>query len=540
MNNTLLSKDAPVELTIQKMQEALQNLGASYTLKDLKNPLNRCYSINIASIEAPKHIYANGKGNSIEATKASALGEYIERLQTNMFFADFYLPKLNYFLDQKEFDFRGGYLNKELLKIYDPYNELLKEDLIDFNSDYFDKIVSLPYKEQKTDETIYFPINILNSLYVSNGLSSGNTPQEAQVQALSEICERYVKIEILKNSYSLPLYPKSILKQYSKLLSNINTLEESGYIIKVLDASFEGRFPVVAIALINPKNSTLFVSFGSHPILEVALDRTINELMQGRDLNMLDSFETPTFDKNMVTNYLNIESHYIDSNGVFGFDFLSSKHSFNFSSWRYNGKNSLDELHYLSNLLYNFDKKIYLREYNYLGIYSCSIIVPNFSEVYPIEDLIYNNKNRAKEIRDMIINYQNYNFDEILENITPLENSIDLDSYIGVIFKNPFTILEFKAHLYLSIKEYEAAKELLIYSLQKTSKIVYELLLLKEQNKDFSLYQNTMFEIFTKEDVLNACDIIDGKKTLIDTTYHQDYLNILELYKKLNIKKSSL
>ena len=98
MNNTLLSKDAPVELTIQKMQEALQNLGASYTLKDLKNPLNRCYSINIASIEAPKHIYANGKGNSIEATKASALGEYIERLQTNMFFADFYLPKLNYFL----------------------------------------------------------------------------------------------------------------------------------------------------------------------------------------------------------------------------------------------------------------------------------------------------------------------------------------------------------------------------------------------------------------------------------------------------------
>jgi len=58
---------------------------------------------------------------------------------------------------------------------------------------------------------------------------------------------------------------------------------------------------------INPKNSTLFVSFGAHPILEVSLERTMTELMQGRDLNNLDSFEIPTFDMDMVSDYFNIE-----------------------------------------------------------------------------------------------------------------------------------------------------------------------------------------------------------------------------------------
>lgn len=535
----LLSKTASLEDSISSMQNALQSIDATYTLSHQKHPMEYCYSVNIASKEAPKHIYANGKGSCEKASLASALGEYIERLQTNMFFSDFYLPNMKYFPDQKEIHFGDEYLDEYLKTLYDPNDELYDDDMVDFNSDLEDKIVALPFTEIATEHITYFPVNLLNTLYVSNGLASGNSPKEAQVQALSEICERYVKIEIIKNGYSLPSYPKEIISKYSKLVSSIKTLENAGYIIDVLDASFEGKFPVTAISLINPNTSTLFVSFGAHPILEVALERTMTELMQGRDLDSLDDFEIPTFDSSLVNDSSNIESHYIDSNGKLSFEFLSSKKTFKFTAWEYNGSNCDDEHAYLTNLLYSLDKKIYLREYDYLGFYSCQIVVPSFSEVYPIDDLIYNNKNRAKQIRRMILNYNDFDSDEILDSISALEDTIDVGAYIGVIFEHPFTLLEFKAQLYLSMKDFTEAKEILQFSSNKIAKIVYELLIMKEQKKKFEEYADGLYKIFGKENVTKAHNIIQGEEYLIDISFDTTYQNILNLYTAISSNKQS-
>ncbi|SQC38839.1 YcaO-like family [Klebsiella pneumoniae] len=41
-----------------------------------------------------------------------------------------------------------------------------------------------------TGETVYIPMNIVGNLYVSNGMSAGNTRNEARVQGLSEVFER--------------------------------------------------------------------------------------------------------------------------------------------------------------------------------------------------------------------------------------------------------------------------------------------------------------------------------------------------------------
>ena len=89
----LLSKNAPLEESILKMRSVLESVGCKTTLSEQKHPLQNCYSVNLSSLEAPSHIYSNGKGISTDASLASAFGEYIERLQTNNFFSDFYLPK---------------------------------------------------------------------------------------------------------------------------------------------------------------------------------------------------------------------------------------------------------------------------------------------------------------------------------------------------------------------------------------------------------------------------------------------------------------
>jgi len=54
----------------------------------------------------------------------------------------------------------------------------------------------------------------------------------------------------------------------------------------------------------------------------------MTELMQGRDLDSLDGFETPTFDMSIVADSFNLESHFVDSNGKLGFGFLSAKKEF--------------------------------------------------------------------------------------------------------------------------------------------------------------------------------------------------------------------
>jgi len=536
----ILSKNAPLEESIAKMQAVLSSVGCETTFSHEKHPLSHCYSVNVASVEAPNYIYANGKGSISEASMASALGEYIERLQTNNFFIDFYLPNRKYYPDEVAFEFDGAYMNKELHSLYNPDGEMTASDLVDYNSDYTDKVVALPFIRQSNDEKTYIPINILSNLYVSNGLATGNTPQEAQVQALSEIFERHAKIEIIKNGYALPAFPEELVASFPKLQSDIEALRDLGYIVEVLDASLGGKYPVTAISLINPKNATLFVSFGAHPILEVSLERTMTELMQGRGLDNLDAFEVPTFDMSIVADSFNLESHFIDSNGKLGFGFLNAHKSFDYTPWDYEGKNSADEYAYLTAILGKENKEMYLREYNYLGFYSCQMIIPGFSEVYPIEDMIYNNKNEGKRIRDMVLNSSEYASEDILTHIESLDNTIDVGKYIGVIFENSFTMLTFKAQIYLLLGDFDSALELLEAGDDKIGHIVAELIHMSHAKQTWKDYSQALFNIFTEERVMRAVAVFNAEAPLIDLTFHHDYYNMLAMFDRLEDKKKML
>ncbi|CAM3895534.1 YcaO-like family protein [Arcobacter cloacae] len=533
----LLSKNSPVEQSILKMQNILKDVGCEATFSQEKHPLKNCFSVNLASIEAPNHIYSNGKGVISDASIASAYGEYIERLQTNNFFIDFYLPNRKYYPDEVAFDFGGGYLNPELKNIYSANGELEDKDLVDFNSDYMDKIVALPFIKQSSKETTYIPINILSNLFVSNGLATGNTANEAKVQALSEIFERYVKIKIIKEGLALPKFPDDAIKSFPKVYEDIQALRELGYKVEVFDASLGGVFPVTAISFINPKNSTLFVSFGSHPILEVSLERTMTELMQGRDLNNLDSFEIPTFDMELVSDYFNIEAHFIDSNGKMGFSFLSSKKSFEYSAWKYAGNGSEDEYAFLLDILKSENKEMYLREYTYLDFYSCQMIVPNFSEVYPLDDMVYNNKNNGKLIRDMVLNFEKYDENEILDTIDSLDNSLNMQLYIGVIFEENFTMGDFKAQLLLLLGEIDDVIELLEFGNNKLGHLVAQLLRMQNDELDWEEYESALNDIYGEEKIKKAINIIEGNEFLINRTLHKDYYNMLSMFDKLEVKK---
>jgi ribosomal protein S12 methylthiotransferase accessory factor len=59
-------------------------------------------------------------------------------------------------------------------------------------------------------------------------------------------------------------------------------LEEQGFPVLVKDASLGGQYPVMCVTLMNPRTGGVFASFGAHPSFEVALERSLTELLQGR------------------------------------------------------------------------------------------------------------------------------------------------------------------------------------------------------------------------------------------------------------------
>jgi ribosomal protein S12 methylthiotransferase accessory factor len=312
-NTFILGKDLPVEQTIANMTEMLADLGMKIEISSWRNIVPNVWSLHIRDAASPM-CFTNGKGASKESALCSALGEFIERLNNNFFYNDQFFgtdiansefvhyPNEKWFALTKNDALPTGMLDDYCLDIYNPDDELFGSHLIDTNSGNKDRgICSIPYTRKSDGETVYFPSNLIENLFLSNGMSAGNNLQEAHVQCLSEIFERAVKRQIIEDEIVLPDVPMQVLEKYPSILAGINGLEEQGFPIVVKDASLGGQFPVMCVTLMNPKTGGVFASFGAHPSLEVALERSLTELLQGRSFEGLNDVPKPTFNSMAVS-----------------------------------------------------------------------------------------------------------------------------------------------------------------------------------------------------------------------------------------------
>ena len=296
----------------------------------------------------------------------------------------------------------AGILDERLHAFYDPQQELSASDLVDLQSGNADRgVCALPFTRQSDQQTVYIPMNIIGNLYVSNGMSAGNTANEARVQGLSEVFERYVKNRIIAESISLPAIPDEVLNRYPGVVEAIAKLEEEGFPILSYDASLGGNYPVICVVLFNPTNGTCFASFGAHPDFGVALERTVTELLQGRSLKDLDVFTAPTFDDEEVAEHTNLETHFIDSSGLISWDLFKQDADYPFVDWNFSGSTQ-EEFATLMSIFDKEDAEVYIADYEHLGVYACRIIVPGMSDIYPAEDLLLANNSMGAHLRDTL------------------------------------------------------------------------------------------------------------------------------------------
>ncbi len=478
-------KDLPLEQTIANMSGKLADLGMKIEIASWRNIVPNVWSLHIRDADS-QMCFTNGKGSSKESALASALGEFLERLNCNFFYndqffgeeianADFvHYPQERWFKPGPNDELPQEILDEYCLDIYNPDGELCGSHLYDTNSGNVERgICSLPYVRQSDGETVYFPSNLIENLFLSNGMSAGNTRAEAQVQCLSEIFERAVKREILENEIALPDVPQDVLAKYPGIVAGIQGLEEQGFPVLVKDASLGGRFPVMCVTLMNPRTGGVFASFGAHPSFEVALERSLTELLQGRSFEGLNDLPQPTFESQAVQEPNNFVEHFIDSTGLVSWRFFSAKADVDFVEWDFsanNEKSNEEEAANLFAILKKLGLESYMAVYDDLGVNACRILVPGYSEVYPVEDLIWDNTNKALYFREDILNLHSLN-DEQLEDLVErleesgLDNYTDITTLIGVEFDDntvwgQLTILELKLLIYLALDRLEEAKEL--------------------------------------------------------------------------------
>lgn len=484
-------KDLPLEKTIATMSGLIANLGMKVEVASWRNIVPNVWSLHLRDSQS-QLCFTNGKGATKESALASALGEFIERLNCNFFYndqfwgeelahADFvHYPNERWFQPGPKDELPEGLLDEHCLAIYNPDGELRGSHLYDTNSGNIERgICAIPYVRQSDGVEVFFPSNLIENLFLSNGMSAGNTLAEAQVQCLSEIFERAVKREIIEGEIALPDVPHEVLAKYPSILAGIEALEEQGFPVLVKDASLGGQFPVINVTLMNPRTGGVFASFGAHPNFAVALERTLTELLQGRSFEGLNDIARPTFSSQAVTEPNNSVEHFIDSSGVVSWRFFSAKADYDFVEWDFtdNGNNSnAQEAELLFGLLQDMGKEVYMAVFEHLGATACRILVPGYSEVYPVDDLIWDNTNKALFFREDILNLHRLNDDELVALVERLEES-ELDNYtdiktlIGIEFDEntawgQLTILELKLLIYLALQHFEEALELVEEFLQ--------------------------------------------------------------------------
>ena len=568
-------KDQDLESTIATMHAKLEAWDIVVEEASWLNPLPYVHSLHIRDTTC-ELMFTNGKGASKKSCLASALGEYFERLSCNYFFADYYLgeaissgefvhyPNEKWFIDEDD-EMPEGLLDEALWAFYDPEDDLEPENIFDFNSGLGERgICALPFIRQSDNACIYFPVNIIGNLYVSNGMAAGNTANEARVQALSEICERYVKNKIIAEGISLPEIPKEVIARFSHVEVALAKLKEHGFNLRVCDASLGGVYPVICVTLINPKEGTVLASFGAHPSFEVALERTVTELLQGRGLEQVDDFTTPTFNSAEVAENNNLVEHFINSTGLLSYDFFKTESDFDFVDWNHDATTQ-SEFAYLCEVIEQEGFEIYIADYEHLDVYTCRILVPSMSEIYPVEDLMWSNNNEGAHYREYLLSMDELGaegWESVLENLED-DNLMDLlkvAEFIGIAPDQDtrwasLQVGTLKGMLSLALQDYEDAKEwnswtLLMGNISQKERQHHNCMdalleIVLDDEKVFSAYKVGLALLYTPETLQECIDLVQGERHFqglhfpgLSLDGFKKHQSLLEGYKKVQKAKS--
>lgn len=475
-------KDEKPENTITRIRNILNSIGIFTIEENWKNSAKGFCSVTIKIPDT--NLQTNGKGTSYKYALASGYAELMERLQNQAQFRlsidvspealkykGFYYAPDEKHLDIGELlDSNEDWIKQQLKNIStkEEKDELISQWAQMSNEDSPKDFIALPYMNVNTKRLSYIPVKMLSKMYMSNGMCAGNTLEEALVQGLSEIFERVVNKKIINDKLTPPTIPEHHIRRFPRLDNMINEIEASGNCeIIVKDCSLGKRYPVIGVLLIDKNEQKYFVKFGSHPKFEIALERTLTELLQGQDIkNMMGVKEYSYFNEfNEADNLMGI---LVNGSGFYPNEFFSSRFSYISNGFEEMGEPSNKEmLRYLMNLLEDEGYHVFIRDVSFLGFPSYHIIVPGFSEIENLDNV--ESLEKYLEYSKIKNNVRNFNdlepneIDEVIKHMEKYNGGGSIVQFLNLPISNVFPWYYTNTNLYIAALSYKNGDYLKAY-----------------------------------------------------------------------------
>ncbi|MDO4488945.1 MAG: YcaO-like family protein [Eubacteriales bacterium] len=428
-------KECSPEKTIQKIQGILSSLGIKTVMNDADEDVENCFSCRITTEGQTSAIFgSNGKGMTKELSHASAHGEFIERLSNRLFSQTVRLD------DPRRGEFEGAvgklqevrakdlpeaikHLKRRIADTIDAKNVFIsREFMVDMMLDSISpaahkgKFISYPYYSLKGDCFEYFPEWLLY-FTGSNGMAAGNTLEEAMVEGLSEIVERYSQMVMYEGKVIPPEIPRDYLKTYPHIYRIIENIESRGhYSVRVLDCSLGKGIPAVCGVIVDLETGKFSAKFAAQPNMAIALERAFTESMQGSGLHSTANRSNADFCMSSEKQRLNKWNSMKMASSNVPAQFLMDTPTYEFKPWEsVSGMTNREIMQFLIKKIESFGSDIYVRDVSYLGFPAVHIYASDFSEVLPVDFTELKQKKMNSNVAEYFARIDSLTDDEVRE-----------------------------------------------------------------------------------------------------------------------------
>lgn len=295
-------KDADPAETVLNVVNFFKNHG--FSIREFNNGKSEgnTYSITLTlKYKDFTILIAHGKGATPEFARASGYAELYERysarllMMFNTGFCDDYINKhyadKGYYIarDEKMMTYEEVSAESELLINYlgNFINHKNTKDFCDLITN--ERYIGVPYYNFINDSIKYYDPRLLYRMSASNGLAAGNTYEEACVQGISEVFERYLEFKAFAHLDEEFIELDLTTLKNPVIQNMIDGIEQSNNIIRIFDLSYTFHAPVLMSAIFNKMNSRIYLDFGSAPEFDIAIERIITESYQG--MTTLNDFD---------------------------------------------------------------------------------------------------------------------------------------------------------------------------------------------------------------------------------------------------------
>ena len=395
-------KEVSPEETVKRLKKLLEELGIEVEEKWSKESSVGTYSLRICI--KGTDIGQNGKGMTKEFAMASAYAEFFERFQNGIMRFRMEeptkeLPFINS-PDEKHLNVEEALniTNNNLKNSF--FENILKRNgkndcsnqekieyikqILNEKSNLVEKedYLYLPYYSVKNKEIEYIPDRLFSYLFDTNGMCAGNSKEEALIEGLSEILERYAGTRMVKEKVSLPEIPMEYVEKFPKVKKMVEKLKQrDDYLFKLVDCSFGGKYPVAGLYIIEKNTGRFGFKLGAHPDYGIAMERCFTEAAQGRDI--YEYAQTCIFDFYSGENSenRNITEYIFSDFAAAPYQVIDETKNYKFTQMP--DVSNLDNKTILKNLVNTIlkeNKDILIRDVSVLGFPAFSIAIPGMSE----------------------------------------------------------------------------------------------------------------------------------------------------------------